>query len=188
MITAVYRVTLPMDGVPRSWMARTVPAASGDKPGLLRLSDELRVDWGKFSAEGVLAQETQAAGLTAAQAKVFERAWQELFFVEQGTLSYRRELAALDELMQIKLTLPAGMSSELKRIGYVLVRNIDLSRQAKLDGLADKAATGDHEAAAELVKSGAAGAGALRRALADASRDLKTRLGLAKLLAEFGAG
>jgi hypothetical protein len=170
------RVCIERDGSTLRWLVSSVPAASGEKPGELVIGD-LR------GSEAALAAETQAAGLTAAQANVFERAWKE-DFAATGTLSWRRTPAALDELMQLKLTLPAGMGSEVKRVGYVLVKNIDLTRQAEFEALVTKAAEGDAEAETRLKASGTAGAGALRRALAS-DRPLKVRLKLAKILADM---
>lgn len=171
------RVCIERDGEVLRWLIPRVPAARGEKPGEFVIGD-LR------GSEAALAAETQAAGLTEAQAKVFERVWKD-DFAKTGTMSWRRTQAALDELMELKLTLPAGFGSEVKRVGYVLVNNIDLTRQAEYDALVTKAAEGDAEAAKTLKSSGTAGAGALRRALAS-DQPLKVRLKLAKVLAEMG--
>jgi hypothetical protein len=174
------RVCIERDGNTRRWLIPSVPAASGEKPGEFVIGDQR-----DLRDEGAtLAAETQAAGLTESQAKVFERVWKDDMSAT-GTLSWRRTQAALDELMQLKLTLPAGMGSEVKRVGYVLVKNIDLTRQAKLDALVAKAAEGDAEAEKSLKAGGMAAAGALRRALA-LDQPLKVRLKLAKVLAEMG--
>jgi hypothetical protein len=104
-----------------------------------------------------------------------------------GSMSWRRTQKALDELMELKLTLPAGIGSEIKRVGYVLVNNIDLTRQADMEALVQKAAEGDADAEGKLKAAGTAGAGALRRAMSNRDIGLKQRLKLAKLLGEMSA-
>ncbi|MCA8914201.1 MAG: hypothetical protein KDB90_02225 [Planctomycetes bacterium] len=164
------------------WHAPAVPAASGDKPGSLTLTEAMLLD----EASGTLTAETAKAGLTEAQAKVFERAWHNDFMAD-NSMSWRRTPEALDELMQLKLTLPAGMGSEVHRVGYVMVKNIDLTKQPEMDELVTKAVDGDAEAEKKLRASGMAGAGALRRAVGQEGVDLKLRLKLAKILGEIGA-
>jgi hypothetical protein len=172
------RVCLEVDGALRQWLIPSVPSASGEKPGEMVLADGM-------TGARTLAEETRAAGLTESQAKVFERAWKE-DFAKIGTMSWRRMQAALDELMELKLTLPAGISSEVKRVGYVLVNNVDLTRQVEMDALVAKVIEGDADAETKLKASGTAGAGALRRTAA-ADQPLKVRLKLAKILGEMSA-
>ena len=164
------------------WQIDVVPAASGDKPGSVTLTDALLHD----DRSGALTAETAKAGLTEAQAKVFERCWSN-DFLKANTMSWRRTQKALDELMELKLTLPAGMSNEIKRVGYVLVNNIDLDRQSELEALVAKALEGDAEAEKTLKDSGTAGIGALRRAAAQEGQPLKIRLKIAKILGEVSA-
>jgi hypothetical protein len=170
------RVCLKVDGTVRRWLVPRVPSASGEKPGEVTLADTM-------TSDRTLAEETRAAGLTEAQAKVFERVWKE-DFAKPGTMSWRRTQQALDELVELKLTLPAGIGSEVKRVGYVLVNSVDLTRQGEMEALVIKAADGDAEAANKLKAAGTAGAGALRRAAAT-DQPLKTRLKLAKILGEM---
>jgi hypothetical protein len=164
----------------------SVPAASGEQPGEVVLSGDAMVGADSFLPAGRLTSETSAAGLTEAQAKVFERCWQ-ADMAKVGSMSWRRTQKALDELMELKLTLPAGIGSEIKRVGYVLVNNIDLTRQADMEALVQKAAEGDADAEGKLKAAGTAGAGALRRAMSNRDIGLKQRLKLAKLLGEMSA-
>lgn len=177
------RVCLEVDGALKRWLVSNVPAASGDKPGAVTLGDDLLLEPGEFLAAGDLTSETHAAGLTDAQAKVFERCWQSEFS-QPGCMSWRRTQKALDEMFELKLTLPAGLSSETHRVGYVLVNNIDLKRQAELDALVTKAVAGDADAEQQLKAGGTAGAGALRRAVAADDLPLKQRLKIAQMLGE----
>ncbi|MCG3184352.1 MAG: hypothetical protein ICCCNLDF_02467 [Planctomycetes bacterium] len=163
-----------------------VPAASGEQPGEVVLKDDALVAPESLLPVGRLTSETSAAGLTEAQARVFERCWQ-ADMAKVGTMSWRRTQKALDELMELKLTLPAGIGSEVKRVGYVLVNNIDLTRQAEMEALVQKAAEGDADAESKLKAAGTAGAGALRRAMSNKDIGLKQRLKLAKLLGEMSA-
>ncbi|MCB9933754.1 MAG: hypothetical protein H6841_10080 [Planctomycetes bacterium] len=163
-----------------------VPAASGDQPGEVVLKGDAMVRADSFLPAGSLTEECRRAGLTEAQAKVFERCWQ-ADMAKVGSMSWRRTQKALDELMELKLTLPAGMGSEVKRVGYVLVNNIDLTRQAEMEDLVRKAAEGDADAEGKLKAAGTAGAGALRRAMNSKDIGLKQRLKLAKLLGEMSA-
>jgi len=180
------RVCLEVDGAIKHWLVASIPGASGDKAGSVTLNDGLLMKDAEFLAAGDLAKETHAAGLTDAQAKVFERCWQS-DFNQPGTLSWRRTQKALDEMFELKLTLPAGMSSETHRIGYVLVKNIDLKRQAEMEDLVQKAVNGDADAEKTLKASGTAGAGALRRAVAGEDLPLKERMKLAQILGDMSA-
>src|SRR5690606_10183267 len=164
----------------------SVPAASGEQPGEVVLKDDALVAPESLLPAGRLTSETSAAGLTEAQARVFERCWQ-ADMAKVGSMSWRRTQKALDELMELKLTLPAGIGSEVKRVGYVLVNNIDLTRQAEMEALVQKAAEGDADAEDKLKAAGTAGAGALRRAINSKDIGLKQRLKLAKLLGEMSA-
>lgn len=178
------RVNVMLNGAPRSHYLATVAAASGEVPADVELpatSEDLRAD------PAILARETAAAGLTPAQAAVFDTIWREPLLGKSQTLSWRRAPRALDELAEIKLTLPVGMASEVKRVGYVLAGGVDLARQADMDALALKAASDDAAAAATLQKAGMAGAGALRRKLADTTLPLGQRLALAKVLSGMRA-
>lgn len=166
--------------------AASVPAASGEQPGEVVLKGDALVAPENLLPAGRLTVETSGAGLTEAQAKVFERCWQ-ADMAKVGSMSWRRTQKALDELMELKLTLPAGMGSEVKRVGYVLVNNIDLTRQAEMETLVQKAAEGDADAEGKLKAAGTAGAGALRRAMNGKDIGLKQRLKLAKLLGEMSA-
>jgi len=172
------RLCVRVDGQLRRYHVASVPAASGERPGEVKLGDE----HSGFSV-GNLLDETAAAGLTRPQAGVFARAWEQ-DFAKEGTMSWRRTQAALDELMQLKLTLPAVIGSEVKRVGYVLVNNIDLARQSEIEALVVKAGDGDEAAAKQLKTLGTAGAGALGRATAG-EQPLKVRLKLAKILGEM---
>lgn len=163
-----------------------VAAAKDGTPGTVVLRDSAMVLPAELLPSGRLAAETQAAGLTAAQAAVFERAWL-ADFSKAGTMTWRRTQAALDELVELKLTLPEGFSSEIKRIGYVAVYNIDLKRQAEMEALVAKAAGGDDNSAALLRTSGTAGIGALRRKLADKNLGADARARLQAVLDEFAA-
>lgn len=165
------------------WLIERVPAAEGDKPGEVDLSGKTVF---VQAPKGALTKETQAAGLTEAQAKVFERVWRDEF-VKSGTMSWRRTQLALDELMQLKLTLPAGIGSDIKRVGYVLIKGIDLERQSEFDDLVRRVADKDAEAVKDLSGKGMAAAGAIRRAINAEDIDLQTRLKLAKILGKMGA-
>jgi hypothetical protein len=167
------------------WQINSVPAASGDNPGEAIVGGE-DITFSVFSAKGTLTEETKAAGLTEKQAQVFERAWQDIFFKrEAGTLSYRREAKALDEMMELKVTLPEGFGFEQKRVGYVFVHGIDFATQDAAEKLA-ASAPANAEDAAKLKKLGMAGVGALRRRMIDDKLSLDERVAAAKLLAEFG--
>ena len=166
-----------------SWHVYRVPAAEGDTPGEVDLSEQTVY---VQAPEGELTEVTQAAGLTEAQAKVFERVWRE-DFVKSGSMSWRRTQLALDELMQLKLTLPPGIGSDVKRVGYVLINNIDLERQSEFDALVRRAANEDADAEKELGTKGMAAAGALRRAIAGDEYDLRARLRLTKILSKMSA-
>ena len=157
-----------------------VPAASGEVPGRATEAEARR-----DGEDSVLAADTAAAGLTAPQAKVFEQVWKPLLREQKGVLSWRRTSAALDELMPIKLTLPAGLASDAKRVGYVAISKVDLARQTEFEALVSKAGDGDNDAATKLISGGVAGAGALRRALADEKLPLARRLALARVLAHL---
>jgi len=171
----------------KSWFVASIPAASGDNPGQVVLAADATMTWEAFSAAGSLRAETSAAGLTAAQAAVFERAWQGVFFKQgAGTLSYRRDMKALDEMMELKVTLPEGFGFEQSRVGYVFVHGIDLSRQAEIAALVTSAAEGHAESATKLSKMGMAAVSGMRSQLADAKVPLARRVAVAKLLAEFG--
>ncbi|MBE7490182.1 MAG: hypothetical protein HS108_00250 [Planctomycetes bacterium] len=177
----VHDVRLAIEG--RHYFVPAIAAASGERPTEVTLTESHRVD--AAAKPGVLAAETFAAGLTRAQSEVFEKVWQGTLGGVNGTLSWRRTARALDDMAEIKLTLPVGMASEVKRVGYVLVNRLDLGRQPALDAQAAKAAAGDTEAGKALKASGMAGAGALRRRLQDENLALGQRLALAKLLAEM---
>jgi hypothetical protein len=161
--------------------AEKVPAASGDTPGEIRLDAASKPGFGDADA---LAQECQAAGLTQAQATVFERCWRAELIEVAGTVSWRRAQGALDELMPLAFTLPEGVSTEVKRVGYVQVRGIDLARTAALDARVADYLSGNKEALKDL--KGTAGAGAIRRAMHDATRPLRERVTLAGALANAG--
>jgi len=167
----------------KHYFVSTIAAASGERPTEFTLTEANLVDWG--TKTGVLVDETKAAGLTEAQARVFDKVWHGVMIPNAHSLSWRRGARALDDMAEIKLTLPIGMASEVKRVGYVLVSKLDLSKQADLDAKAAKAAAGDAEAGKDLQKAGMSGAGALRRKLQDESLPLAQRLALAKLLAEM---
>ncbi len=176
------RVNVTHNGQVRTHYVATIGAASGEKPADLELpanSDDL------LAEPGILARETATAGLTPAQAGVFDKIWRQTLLGKSQTLSWRRAPRALDELAEIKLTLPVGMASEVKRVGYVLASHVDLARQPDLEALALKAANDDATAAAALQKAGMAGAGALRRKLADTTLTLSQRLALAKVLSDM---
>lgn len=172
------RVCVKLEGRVVRLQADSVPAASGDTPGEVILDPASSLD--TFGRAGTLTTETGKAGLTEAQAKVFERCWNTELLTHEGTLSWRRTGKALDELMQLKLTLPAGIASEIRRVGYVQVRGIDLAAIADYDALVASYLGGADEALKKL--KGTAGAGALRRAMLDAERPLKDRISLAKAL------
>jgi hypothetical protein len=172
------RAHLKVNGEAVRIKAERIPAASGDTPGEIRLE---AVSAAGFGEAGVLAQECQAAGLTEEQARVFERCWKAELLELAGTVSWRRTQKALDELMPLKFTLPEGISTEVKRVGYAQVRGIDLSRTTALDALVKDYLAGNKEALKDL--KGTAGAGALRRAMHDESRPLNERVTLAKALA-----
>ncbi|MBX3459942.1 MAG: hypothetical protein KF696_08245 [Planctomycetes bacterium] len=177
------RVCVMLDSKLLRLHAASVPAAGGDTPGEATLDPAASLK--SFGEAGTITRETQAAGLTEAQAKVFERCWHNEMFELEGTLSWRRTPRQLDELMQLKLTLPTGVNSEVNRVGYVQVRGIDLGKIADYDALVTKYLGGDADALKKL--KGTAGAGALRRAMLDSNRPLKERVLLAKALAELAS-
>ena len=169
----------------QGWLIDSVPAASGDNPGEAIVGGE-DISFSVFSGKGTLTDETKAAGLTEKQAQVFERAWQDVFFKREAcTLSYRREAKALDEMMELKVTLPEGFGFEQKRVGYVYIHGIDFTTQAQAEKLA-ASAPANAEDAAKLKKLGMAGVGALRRRMVDEKLPLEERIAAAKLLAEMG--
>lgn len=174
------RVCLKHEGKLLRLHAASVPAASGDTPGEIELDPAASLP--SFGDSGAITRETQAAGLTEAQAKVFERCWHSELFALEGTLSWRRTQKQLDELMQLSLTMPVGVSSEVKRVGYVQVRGIDLAKIADYDALVTKLLSGDEDALKKL--KGTAGIGALRRAMLDPGRPLKERVLLAKAISQ----
>ena len=122
-------------------------------------------------------------GLTESQAGVFARCWT-ADFSQAESVSWRRSPAALDELMELKLTLPPGMGSEIRRVGYVRISHVNLAKQAEIEALVAKAAADDKAALSQLRNP--AGQNAARRAASDSSRPLKERLKLAKVLAALG--
>lgn len=172
------RVCVKVDGKLVRLHAVSVPAASGDTPGEVTLDPAASV--ATFGPAGTLTTETGNAGLTEAQARVFERCWNTELLEQEGTLSWRRTAKALDDLMQLKLTLPAGIASDTHRVGYVQVRGIDLAKISDYDALVTSYLGGEEEALKKL--KGTAGAGALRRAMLDTERPLKDRITLAKAL------
>ncbi len=178
------RLRLPLNdksSVWRAWYVREIPAASGDTPHEIKLVDGSLVELAATRKPGVLEAETTAAGLTAAQARVFERCWREDFLLaEQGVLTFRRDQKYLDELA--KFTLPAHIKWESKRVGYMWMGRIDLSRQSEMDKLASAAAEGDMEAQSKLGNFGPAGIGAVRRLLSSRDLPLKKRMALASWL------
>lgn len=177
----VYDVRVAVAG--KHYFVPTIAAASGEKPAEVTVTDANRIEWGLKT--NFLIEETKAAGLTDLQAQVFSTIWSGEFTAHANALSWRRTARALDEMAEIKLTLPVGMASEVKRVGYVLVHNPDLSKQPDLDAKAAKAATGDAEAAKALKAAGMSGAGAMRRKLQDETLPLAQKLNLAKALAEM---
>lgn len=177
----VYDVRVAVQG--KHYFVQTIAAASGEKPAEVTVTEANRIDWGLKT--NPLIEETKAAGLTDLQAQVFDTIWSGELTAHANCLSWRRSTRALDEMAEIKLTLPVGMASEVKRVGYVLVHKPDLSKQPDLDAKAAKAAAGDVEAGKALKAAGMSGAGALRRKLQDETLPLAQRLALAKLLAEM---
>lgn len=178
------RLRLPLNeksSLWRAWYVREIPAAAGDTPHEIKLVDGSLVELAEIRKPGVLEAETMAAGLTSAQAKVFERCWRDDFLLlEQGVLTFRRDQKYLDELA--KFTLPAHIKWESKRVGYMWMGRIDLSRQNEMDKLASAAAEGDKEAQSKLGNFGAAGIGAVRRLLTSRDLPLKKRMTLASWL------
>ncbi|MCC6575187.1 MAG: hypothetical protein IT462_15530 [Planctomycetes bacterium] len=165
----------------RAWYVREIPAASGDRPAEVKLVDGSLVNLEDIRKPGVLTAETKAAGLTDAQARVFERCWKDEFFAaDAGVLTFRRDPKYLDEMA--KLGLPANIKSESHRVGYQWISNIDLSRQGEMDKLAVSVAEGDKDAQGKLAKLGVAGVGAVRRLMGDSNLSLKKRLALASWL------
>ena len=179
------RVNVSHGGAAHSHHVPLLAAASAETPSEVILGEKTRAD--PRPPAGTLEKETVAAGLTAPQGRVFEAIWREELHGGSNTLSWQRGPRALERMAEIRLTLPAGMGSEVKRAGYVLARRVDLSLQAALDAHAARAAQGDAEAVAALKQSGMAGAGALRRLSRLPDLSLEARLALAKLLAQMAA-
>lgn len=177
----VYDVRLAVSG--KHYFVQTIAAASGERPAEFTITEANRIEWGLKT--NPLIEETKAAGLTDLQAKVFDTIWSGELTAHANALSWRRNARALDDMAEIKLTLPVGMASEVKRVGYVLVKQLDLGKQPELDAKAAKAAAGDAEAGKALKQAGMSGAGAMRRKLQDESLPLAQKLALAKLLAEM---
>lgn len=177
----VFDVRLAVHG--RHYFVATIAASSGERPSEITLTEAHLAN--PAGNPGALAAETRGAGLTAPQAEVFDNVWRSTMIGAPGTFSWRRSARALDDMAEIKLTLPVGMASEVKRVGYVLVKQLDLGKQPALDASAAKAATGDTEAVKVLKQAGMAGAGALRRKLQDETLPLAQRLALAKALSEM---
>ncbi len=174
------RVQVTVDGTLRKWRVREVPAATGEVPGEVVLDVNQAVD--KVVDEAALKDETRKAGLTEAQAGVFARCWT-ADFSQAESVSWRRSPAALDDLMELKLTLPPGLGSEIRRVGYVRISHVNLAKQAEIEALVAKAAADDKQALSQLKNP--AGQNAARRAASDSSRPLKERLKLAKVLASL---
>ena len=158
------------------WYVKQLPAMAGSTAGTVVLDDSMKAD-----DTGDITAETVAAGLKTAHGKVFARVWQSDFDAD-NTLSWRRSQKALDEIMELKLTLQPGMGSEVKRVGYVMLQGVDLERQGEFEALVTKAREGDAEAAKVLNKGGVLAVGAVRRAMESKDVSLKERLALAKLL------
>ncbi|MHC4840987.1 MAG: hypothetical protein ACYTDT_08555 [Planctomycetota bacterium] len=158
------------------WYVKQLPAMAGSTAGTVVLDDSMKAD-----GTGDIAAETVAAGLKSAQGKVFARAWQKDFDAD-NTLSWRRSQKALDELMELKLTMQPGMGSEVKRVGYVMLQGVDLEGQGEFEALVNKARGGDADAVKVLNKGGVLAVGAVRRAMESENVSLKERMALAKLL------
>lgn len=168
--------------------AGTIAAASGDTPGELVAESPRDIKNAAEPADRVrldaLAAEVERAGLTRKQAEVFARCWRnELISSPVGSLSYRRDPRTLDGQMTISVTC-VGNNIELTphRVGYVFVRGIDFSLQAKHDTDALACANGDKTAGDRLGGLGMAGVGALRRAMLSKDMTLRQRLALAAAL------
>jgi hypothetical protein len=135
------------------------------------LDPKAALDWEEFSKAGRLTAETRDAGLTQAQARVFERAWQDLFFrTDLPGLSWRRDRGHLDALMRLDVRgghLNPNITVDTRRVGYMFIHGVDLERQDEFTGLIDDALAGNEEAAEKLRTSGPAGVTALRRVVAD---------------------
>lgn len=179
------RVTKPTDNGILAWHVARVDAAKGESPGEAILTAEDSVAWDEFSKSGNITKEAKANGLLESQAKVFERAWQDVFYSRSGTVSWRRSNGELDAQMVLRLTVEAGVSVETERLQYTVIRNIDFAKAAELHETATKAANGDDSAFESLRKSGMAGISSVRSAMADESVGLKERMLYAKLLARL---
>lgn len=172
------RVNLNLDGKAQAWQVRELAAATGENPGEVVLESSQMVL--SVVSDDALRAECAKGGLTKAQAGVFARCWTS-DFSQPNCVSWRRTQAALDDLMELKLTLPAGLGSEIFRVGYVRISHVDLAKQADTEAIVATAIGGDTDAASKLRNP--AGMNATRRAAADKSRPLKERLQLAKVLA-----
>ena len=160
-----------------------IPAASGDTPGEV----VIKIRHVAEAKKGMLGAQCEAAGLTAAQGKVFDRCWYDEFMATSDDRAdhcywYRRDQAALDSLVELKLTLPEGYTPTIKRAGYVYVHGVDYAKCADFDKAVTSALGGDKDAREKVSKGGLAAVGALRRALADKELALKKRIELAQLL------
>ncbi|MCC6575191.1 MAG: hypothetical protein IT462_15550 [Planctomycetes bacterium] len=164
----------------RAWFVREIAAANGSTPTAVTLAEGNRVELADVRKPGVLAAESKAAGLTDTQAAVFERCWRNDFVMgDRSVLTWRHDAQAVDSAVPLK----AGNAKlESKRVCYAWIANIDLSRQAEFDKLADGVSTGDTAAGEKLAKSGVAGAGAVRRLISNSEVSLARRMKLAKWL------
>jgi len=182
------RVTHTAEGVTSAWYLSALPYTRGG--GQLTLGEKHRVEWESFSKAGMLAEETQAAGLTKAQAEVFERVWHEIFFRQKGTtLSYRRDPQSISAAMQLSVTPHADENGfrppvEMNRVSYVYAHSIDLTRIPEINQLALRVIDGQANEA-QLQKLGVAGHGALRRIMFDIEQPRARRIAAQQLLTKF---
>ncbi len=175
----------------RAWYVLQIPAADGDAPHELKLTDGELVNIANLKLPATLRDEAKAAGLTLAQAEVFARCWHKQFMLDEGpVLTYRLDPVLLDENYELHLDLPAGVELETHRVGYKWVGGIDLDRQEELDKLALTAATEGRasDAAKKLLKAGMSGIGAVRRAMLNKDQPLKKRIELAQILKTMADG
>lgn len=183
------RFHLPTADGMTAWHVDSIPAATTEGPSVVELTDGDAVEWADFAKAGVISAETKAAGLTGAQADVFERAWVDLFFRDaEGTLSFRRDEAALEAMMSVVITTTPGVVVNSNRIGYVYVHGIELDRTAELDAVALNVALTDGQGVETLHDLGMAGMGALRRVATHNDLTEAQRLVVLELIKAFPSG
>ncbi|MCC6575189.1 MAG: hypothetical protein IT462_15540 [Planctomycetes bacterium] len=186
-----FGATLRVAGKASFVVVPEIPSASGETPGEVTIGGKHVVQDVNIGKD-LLAKQCEAAGLTAAQAKVFNRCWYNEFFGPMDDRTdhcywYRRDPRALDASVALKLKLPAGFAAEFKRVGYVYVHGVDYDKLADFDKLVTDAVGGNTDSGDKLKKAGIAAMGAVRRALLDKDLPLKKRLELAKLLKSLTA-